>query len=58
MVSILLDFCFAGNDTAKRESNKFTKKYRAGTGVNLRLVQERWPKVQFHTTREHGQQLG
>jgi len=26
--------------------------------VNLRLAQERWPKVQFHATREHGQQLG
>jgi len=25
--------------------------------VNLRLAQERWPKVQFHATREHGQQL-
>lgn len=31
--------------------------YLADTGVNLRLVQERWPKVQFHATREHGQQL-
>jgi len=26
--------------------------------VNLRLAMERWPKVQFHATREHGQQLG
>ena len=32
--------------------------YLADTGVNLRLAQERWPKVQFHATREHGQQLG
>ena len=31
--------------------------YLADTGVNLRLTQERWPKVQFHATREHGQQL-
>ena len=31
--------------------------YLADTGVNLRLAQERWPKVQFHATREHGQQL-
>ncbi len=31
--------------------------YLADTGVNLRLAQERWPKVQFHSTREHGQQL-
>ncbi len=32
--------------------------YLADTGVNLRLAQERWPKVQFFATREHGQQLG
>ena len=32
--------------------------YLADTGVNLRLAQERWPKVAFHATREHGQQLG
>ncbi len=32
--------------------------YLADSGVNLRLAQERWPKVQFHATREHGQQLG
>jgi peptide chain release factor 3 len=32
--------------------------YLADTGVNLRLAMERWPKVQFHATREHGQQLG
>jgi len=31
--------------------------YLADTGVNLRLAQERWPKVEFHATREHGQQL-
>ncbi len=31
--------------------------YLADSGVNLRLAQERWPKVQFHATREHGQQL-
>ncbi len=31
--------------------------YLADTGVNLRLAQERWPKVEFHSTREHGQQL-
>ncbi len=31
--------------------------YLADTGVNLRLAMERWPKVQFHATREHGQQL-
>jgi peptide chain release factor 3 len=31
--------------------------YLADTSVNLRLTMERWPKVQFHATREHGQQL-
>jgi len=31
--------------------------YLADSGVNLRLAQERWPKVQFFATREHGQQL-
>jgi len=31
--------------------------YLADTGVNLRLAQERWPKVEFHATREHGQLL-
>jgi peptide chain release factor 3 len=30
--------------------------YLADTGVNLRLTMERWPKVRFHATREHGQQ--
>jgi peptide chain release factor 3 len=32
--------------------------YLADTRVNLQLVQERWPKVAFHDTREHGQLLG
>ena len=27
--------------------------YLATSGVNLRLTQERWPKLTFHTTREH-----
>ncbi len=27
--------------------------YLASSGVNLRLTQERWPGVTFHTTREH-----
>jgi peptide chain release factor 3 len=31
--------------------------YLADTRVNLTLAQERWPKVQFHATREHGQLL-
>jgi len=29
--------------------------YLADTRVNLALAQERWPKVAFHDTREHGQ---
>jgi peptide chain release factor 3 len=32
--------------------------YLADSGVNLRLTMERWPKVRFHATREHGQRLG
>jgi peptide chain release factor 3 len=31
--------------------------YLADSSVNLRLTMERWPNVQFHATREHGQQL-
>ncbi len=31
--------------------------YLADNHVNLSLAMERWPKVRFHNTREHGQQL-
>jgi peptide chain release factor 3 len=31
--------------------------YLATSGVNLRLTQERWPKLQFHATREHSAKL-
>ncbi len=31
--------------------------YLAPNNVNLRLTQERWPKVVFHTTREHAVKL-
>ncbi len=31
--------------------------YLATSGVNLKLTQERWPQVVFHTTREHAAQL-
>ncbi|MBI5890052.1 MAG: peptide chain release factor 3 [Nitrosomonadales bacterium] len=31
--------------------------YLAPNSVNLRLTQERWPKVVFHTTREHAVKL-
>ncbi len=32
--------------------------YLAPNGVNLQLTQERWPKVTFHTTREHAVKIG
>lgn len=31
--------------------------YLADNHVNLSLTMERWPKVRFHATREHGQRL-
>ncbi len=31
--------------------------YLAPNSVNLRLTEERWPKVVFHTTREHAAKL-
>jgi peptide chain release factor 3 len=31
--------------------------YLADSGVNLRLTMERWPKVRFHATREHGRRI-
>lgn len=31
--------------------------YLATSSVNLRLTQERWPKLQFHATREHSAKL-
>ncbi|MDY7579219.1 peptide chain release factor 3 [Herbaspirillum sp. RTI4] len=31
--------------------------YLASSGVNLRLTQERWPNVVFHSTREHAARL-
>jgi peptide chain release factor 3 len=32
--------------------------YLATSGVNLRLTQERWPKITFHATREHSVKVG
>jgi len=32
--------------------------YLASSGVNLKLTQERWPQVVFHSTREHAAKLG
>jgi peptide chain release factor 3 len=31
--------------------------YLATSGVNLRLTEERWPKLKFHATREHAAKL-
>ena len=31
--------------------------YLASSGVNLKLTQERWPQVVFHSTREHAAKL-
>ena len=31
--------------------------FLATSGVNLRLTQERWPKLTFHATREHAARL-
>jgi peptide chain release factor 3 len=32
--------------------------YLSPNNVNLRLIEERWPKLVFHTTREHAVKLG
>jgi peptide chain release factor 3 len=32
--------------------------YLASSGVNLKLTQERWPKITFHATREHSVKVG
>ena len=32
--------------------------YLAPSNINLELTQERWPKLTFHTTREHAVKLG
>lgn len=32
--------------------------YLATSGVNLKLTQERWPQLTFHSTREHAAKLG
>ncbi|MDB5755575.1 MAG: peptide chain release factor 3, partial [Massilia sp.] len=32
--------------------------YLATSNVNLRLTEERWPKLTFHATREHAATLG
>ncbi len=32
--------------------------YLASSSVNLQMTQERWPEIEFSSTREHGQQAG
>ena len=41
----------AGNNVAYDAANNMA--YLASSGVNLKLTQERWPKLTFHSTREH-----
>ena len=41
----------AGNNVAYDAANNMA--YLASSGVNLKLTQERWPKLTFHATREH-----
>jgi peptide chain release factor 3 len=31
--------------------------YLAPTRVSLKIVEERWPQVNFHSIREHGQRM-
>jgi len=51
------------NEFVKANQNRLARNvdgnyaYLADTGVNPRLAMGRWPKMQFHATREHGQQL-
>jgi peptide chain release factor 3 len=50
---VLADFekSSAGNHIAYDAAGNMA--YLATSGVNLKLTQERWPQVTFHTTREH-----
>ena len=50
---VLADFekSSAGNHIAFDAANNMA--YLATSGVNLKLTQERWPKLTFHATREH-----
>ena len=41
----------AAENLALDSSNSLT--YIAPTRVNLQLIQERWPEIEFHATREH-----
>jgi len=46
----------AGNHVAYDAAGNLA--YLATSGVNLKLTQERWPKLTFHATREHAGKLG
>jgi peptide chain release factor 3 len=53
---MLADFEKAlSNNVAYDAANNMA--YLAPNSVNLKLTQERWPKVTFHTTREHAVKL-
>ena len=54
---LLADFerSTAGNNIAYDAANNMA--YLATSGVNLKLTQERWPKLTFHATREHAVKL-
>ena len=45
----------AGNHVAYDAAGNLA--YLATSGVNLKLTQERWPKLTFHATREHAGKL-
>jgi peptide chain release factor 3 len=55
---ILADFekSAAGHNIAYDAAGNMA--YLATSGVNLRLTQERWPKITFHATREHSVKVG
>jgi peptide chain release factor 3 len=55
---VLADFekSSAGNNVAYDAAGNMA--YLATSGVNLKLTQERWPKLTFHATREHAARLG
>jgi peptide chain release factor 3 len=55
---VLADFekSSAGNHIAYDAAGNMA--YLATSGVNLKLTQERWPQVTFHTTREHAVKVG
>jgi peptide chain release factor 3 len=55
---VLADFekSAAGHNLAHDAAGNMA--YLASSGVNLKLTQERWPKIVFHATREHSVKVG